>query len=87
MDGGVYVNVGSAVLLPEVFMKAVAIVHNASPGRRVRLTTGNLDFLKSYRPRVNVVERPAVKGFEITGHHELVLPLLRLAILCAEEPS
>ena len=83
MDGGVYVNVGSAVLLPEVFLKAVALVHNANPGRRVGLTTGNLDFLKHYRPRVNVVERPAVKGYEITGHHEILLPLLRVAILAA----
>lgn len=90
LDGGVYVNVGSAVLLPEVFMKAVTVVHNAAqaeavagPDRRVRITTGNLDFLKHYRPRVNVVERPAVEGFDVTGHHELVLPLLRAAILCA----
>jgi hypothetical protein len=84
MDGGVYVNVGSAVLLPEVFMKAVAVVHNANPGTRVRLVTGNLDFLRHYRPRVNVVERPAERGYEITGHHEILVPLLRLAILAAE---
>ena len=84
MDGGVYVNVGSAVLLPEVFLKAVAIVHNANRGTpRVRITTGNLDFLKHYRPRVNVVERPAVKGYEVTGHHEILVPLLRIAILAA----
>ncbi len=83
MDGGVYVNVGSAVLLPEVFMKAVTVVHNAQPGRRVRISTGNLDFLKHYRPRVNVIERPAVVGFELTGHHELMLPLLRAAVLVA----
>src|SRR5438874_1937667 len=80
MDGGAYVNVGSAVLLPEVFLKAVAIVHNADSSRRVRITTGNLDFLRQYRPRVNVVERPAEKGFEITGHHEITVPLLRAAI-------
>lgn len=87
MDGGVYVNVGSAVLLPEVFLKAVAVVHNANPGTRVRLVTGNLDFLRQYRPRVNVVERPAERGYEITGHHEIVVPLLRLAILAAEAAS
>lgn len=81
MDGGVYVNLGSAVILPEVFLKAVAIVHNADPSRRVRVTTGNLDMLRHYRPRVNVLERPAQQGFEITGHHELNLPLLRLAVL------
>lgn len=93
MDGGVYVNIGSAVLLPEVFLKAVALVHNAKAaeagrtgdGARVRITTANLDFLKHYRPRVNVVERPAEKGYEITGHHEIVVPLLRLAILSAAQ--
>jgi hypothetical protein len=83
MDGGAYVNVGSAVLLPEVFMKAVAIVHNAERGKRVRITTGNLDFLRHYRPRVNVIERPAETGHEVTGHHEIVVPLLRAAILAA----
>jgi hypothetical protein len=85
MDGGVYVNVGSAVVLPEVFMKAVAIVHNADPSRRVRITTGNLDMLRHYRPRVNVVQRPAVTGYDIAGHHEVNVPLLRMAILAAEE--
>lgn len=83
MDGGVYVNLGSAVILPEVFLKAVAMVHNADPSRRVHLTTGNLDMLKHYRPRVNVLERPAERGFEVTGHHEVNLPLLRLAVLDA----
>jgi hypothetical protein len=83
MDGGVYVNLGSAVVLPEVFLKAVAMVHNADPKRRVRLTTGNLDMIRHYRPRVNVLERPAEKGFEVTGHHEINLPLLRLAVLDA----
>ena len=87
MDGGAYLNVGSAVLLPEVFLKAVALVHNANPGQRVRLLTGNLDFLKHYRPRVNVVERPAEKGYELTGHHEILLPLLRVAILAAAGAS
>jgi len=83
LDGGVYVNVGSAVVLPETFMKAVAIVHNADASRRVRVTTGNLDFLRQYRPRVNVLERPAEKGYEVLGHHEITLPLLRVAILSA----
>lgn len=88
MDGGVYVNVGSAVLLPEVFLKAVALVHNvragSGDGARVRITTGNLDFIRQYRPRVNVVERPAEKGYDLTGHHEILVPLLRLAILAAQ---
>lgn len=81
MDGGVYVNVGSAVILPEVFLKAVALVHNIAPERRVRITTGNLDMLRHYRPRVNVLERPAEQGFDVAGHHEISLPLLRLALL------
>jgi len=83
LDGGVYVNIGSAVILPEVFMKAVAIVHNARPDRRVHITTGNLDMLRHYRPRVNVIQRPAVEGFDIAGHHEFNVPLLRMAILAA----
>ncbi|MHC5010240.1 MAG: GSU2086 family protein [Planctomycetota bacterium] len=88
LDGGVYVNVGSAVLLPEIFLKAVAIVHNArsdegAPGERVRITTGNLDMHRHYRPRVNVLERPAVAGHDIAGHHEITVPLLRLAVLVA----
>ncbi len=90
LDGGVYVNVGSAVVLPEVFLKAVAMVHNARGAEaraegpsRVRVTTGNLDMLRHYRPRVNVLERPAEHGYDVAGHHEIVLPLLRLAILAA----
>lgn len=88
LDGGVYVNVGSAVLLPEVFMKAVAIAHNAkarddAAPKRIRITTGNLDMLRHYRPRVNVLERPAVAGYDIAGQHEMTVPLLRLAILAA----
>jgi hypothetical protein len=90
LDGGVYVNVGSAVVLPEVFMKAVAMAHNArhaeTPGASpLAITTGNLDMLRHYRPKVNVLERPASEGFEITGHHEINVPLLRLAILAAAE--
>ncbi|MDJ0972927.1 MAG: hypothetical protein QNJ98_00530 [Planctomycetota bacterium] len=90
LDGGVYVNVGSAVLLPEVFMKAVAIAHNANAEpdaepARIRITTGNLDMLRHYRPRVNVLERPAVSGYDIAGQHEMTVPLLRMAILAAAE--
>jgi len=85
LDHGVYVNLGSAVILPEVFMKAVAMVHNARAaehaGDPLSITTGNLDMLRHYRPRVNVLERPATKGYELTGHHEINVPLLRLAIL------
>jgi hypothetical protein len=83
-DGGVYVNVGSAVLLPEVFLKGVAAVRNLGHPL-ANFTTANFDFLQHYRPRVNVVERPHAqsggKGYAITGHHELMLPLLAAALI------
>ena len=80
MDGGgVYLNVGSAVVLPEVFLKCVTLVRNL--GHRLSdITTANFDFIQSYRPLTNVVRRPteggAGRGFSITGHHELTIPLL-----------
>ena len=82
--GGVYVNAGSAVVLPEVFLKAVSAVRNL--GHPLRgFTTANFDFLQHYRPRVNVVERPHAgaggRGFSVTGHHELMLPLLAAALI------
>jgi hypothetical protein len=82
--GGVYLNVGSAVVMPEVFLKAVSAVRNL--GHPLRdFSTANLDFLQHYRPRVNVVERPHAEsggqGFAITGHHELLLPLLAAALI------
>jgi hypothetical protein len=83
-EGGVYLNVGSAVVLPEVFLKAVSAVRNL--GRPLaNFTTADFDFLPHYRPRVNVVERPHVRaggaGYAITGHHELMVPLLAAALL------
>jgi hypothetical protein len=83
-EGGVYLNVGSAVVLPEVFLKAVSAVRNL--GHPLGgFTTANLDFLQHYRPRVNVVERPHAgsggKGYAITGHHELMVPLLAAALI------
>jgi len=87
-EGGVYLNVGSAVLLPEVFLKAVSAVRNLGHPL-AGFTTVNLDFLQHYRPRVNVVERPHAKsggtGIALTGHHELLLPLLA-ACLIEHEP-
>lgn len=82
-DGGVYLNVGSAVVLPEVFLKAVSAVRNL--GHPLRdFTTANFDFLQHYRPRANVVERPHAqsggRGFHITGHHEIMIPLLAAAL-------
>ncbi|MGE0713063.1 MAG: hypothetical protein AB7N76_35200 [Planctomycetota bacterium] len=80
LDGGVYLNVGSAVVLPEVFLKAVAVARNL--GHPVEgLTTANLDMIQHYRPLKNVLERPAQRGIALTGHHELLLPLLRVEAL------
>jgi hypothetical protein len=83
-DGGVYLNVGSAVVLPEVFLKAVSAVRNL--GHPLSgFTTANFDFLQHYRPRMNVVERPHAAsggaGYAITGHHELMIPLLAAALI------
>ena len=83
LERGVYLNCGSAVVLPEVFLKAVAISRN--DGRSLDgLTTVNLDFLRHYRPLTNVVTRPTAgsgKGYSLTGHHELMLPLLAAALV------
>lgn len=78
-EGGVYLNVGSAVLLPEVFLKAVSVVRNLGYPL-ANFTTVNFDFLQHYRPKANVVDRPHAKsggrGYSLTGHHEIMIPLL-----------
>lgn len=78
-SGGVYLNVGSAVVLPEVFLKCVTLVRNLGHPLN-EITTANFDFIQSYRPLTNVVRRPTEKGagqgYSITGHHELTIPLL-----------
>lgn len=78
-DGGVYLNVGSAVVLPEVFLKVISVLRNLGYPLE-RFTTANLDFLQHYRPTVNVVRRPHAgvegRGIALTGHHELLVPLL-----------
>ncbi|MDP2054205.1 MAG: hypothetical protein Q8L75_11250, partial [Acidobacteriota bacterium] len=83
LEGGVFLNCGSAVVLPEVFLKAVAIARN--DGRSLAgLTTVNLDFLRHYRALTNVVSRPTAgigKGYSLTGHHEIMLPLLAAALI------
>jgi len=83
LEGGVYLNLGSAVLLPEVFLKALNLARNR--GHRVEVfTTVNMDFLRHYRSTVNVVERPVRlggRGFQLIGHHELNVPLLAAAVL------
>jgi hypothetical protein len=82
-DGGVFLNVGSAVLIPEVFLKALTLARNL--GHRVRnFVTVNLDFIQHYRPTQNVVRRPVAEGgqgWALTGHHELLLPLLAAALI------
>jgi hypothetical protein len=83
LDRGVFVNLGSAVLIPEVFLKALNLARNV--GRRVgSLVTVNMDFMRHYRPSVNVVERPTSgggRGYQLVGHHEIMFPLLSAAIL------
>lgn len=83
LDGGVYINLGSAVILPEVFLKALTVARNL--GNRVDdFTTVNMDFVQHYRPRENVLRRPtAVNGrnFALTGHHEIMFPLLAATVL------
>ena len=83
--GGVYLNVGSAVVLPEVFLKCVTLVRNLGH-ELADITTANFDFIQSYRPLTNVVRRPtadgAGRGYSITGHHELTLPLLAAELIC-----
>lgn len=86
LAGGVYLNCGSAVMLPEVFLKAVSLARNrgiALDG----LTTVNIDFLRMYRAETNVVRRPVAgigRGYSLTGHHELLLPLLAAALVTGE---
>lgn len=84
--GGVALNVGSAVILPEVFLKAFSIAANLGADL-TGITTVNFDFIRHYRPRVNVVERPTAggrgKGIEITGHHEILMPLFTAGVLRA----
>jgi hypothetical protein len=86
-DGGVYLNVGSAVVMPEVFLKAVSATRNLGYPLG-RFTTVNLDFLQHYRPKVNVVQRPHAesggRGYALTGHHEIMLPLLAAALIESE---
>jgi hypothetical protein len=86
LAGGVYLNCGSAVVLPEVFLKAVAIVRNQGVALD-GLTTVNIDFLRMYRPHTNVVTRPVAgtggAGISLVGHHEILIPLLAAALVTA----
>ena len=87
-DGGVVLNLGSAVIMPEVFLKALTIARNLGDGKPTNFTTCDLDMQRHYRPRVNVVQRPTLAGgagYEITGHHELMVPLLAWGVVEALE--
>lgn len=87
-EGGVYLNVGSAVVMPEVFLKAVSAARNLGHPLG-SFTTVNMDFLQHYRPRVNVVQRPHAgsggRGYALTGHHEIMVPLLAAALIEADQ--
>ena len=83
-SGGVVLNLGSAVIMPEVFLKALTIARNLGAGRPQNFVTVDLDMQRHYRPRMNVVQRPTLqngKGYEITGHHEIMVPLLAWAVV------
>jgi len=83
LDGGVYINLGSAVIMPEVFLKALNVARNL--GNRVEdITTVNMDFIQHYRPKENVLCRPTMmkgRAFAVTGHHEIMFPLLAGAVI------
>ena len=83
IEGGVFINLGSSVIMPEVFLKALTLVRNL--GYEVkRFTTVNMDFIKGYRPMTNVVRRPTLdggEGFALVGHHEIMFPLLAAAVI------
>ena len=83
LNGGVYMNCGSAVILPEVFLKAVALARNTGASLD-DLTTVNIDFIRMYRPQTNVVTRPVAGtsgiGISLVGHHEILIPLIAAAV-------
>ncbi len=82
LQRGVYLNCGSAVVLPEVFLKAVALARNTGASLD-GLTTVNIDFMRMYRPQTNVVTRPVAgigKGYSLVGHHEILIPLIAAAL-------
>jgi hypothetical protein len=82
-EGGVVLNVGSAVIMPEVFLKALTVARNVNAGRPRNFTTCDFDMERHYRPTVNVVQRPTMDGgagYQITGHHELLVPLFAWAV-------
>jgi hypothetical protein len=83
-QGGVVLNWGSAVIMPEVFLKALTVARNLEAGKPTHFTAADFDMQRHYRPRLNVVQRPTRaggRGFLLTGHHELMIPLLVWGVL------
>jgi hypothetical protein len=83
LENGVFINAGSAVIMPEVFLKAITLVRNIGHGLNA-FTTVNLDFIRHYRPMTNVVNRPTLgkgKGYAIVGHHEILIPLIAAGVI------
>jgi hypothetical protein len=83
LDSGIYMNVGSAVILPEIFLKATTLVRNLG-FKLAEFTTVNLDFIKHYRPLTNVITRPTAEGgqgINLVGHHEILLPLIAAGVI------
>jgi len=83
LEGGVFINVGSAVIMPEVFLKALSLARNLGYGVK-KFTTLNMDFIRQYRPLTNVVHRPTLEGgegYSLIGHHEIMFPLLAAAVV------
>jgi hypothetical protein len=82
--GGAVLNIGSAVTMPEVFLKALTVARNLDEGRPTGFLAADFDMIRHYRPRVNVVERPTMAdgvGVQLTGHHEIMIPLLAWGVL------
>jgi hypothetical protein len=83
-DGGVVMNWGSAVIMPEVFLKALTVARNLGGGKPTHFLAADFDMQRHYRPRMNVVQRPTLAGgtgIQLTGHHELMFPMLYWAVL------
>ena len=83
LEGGVFINLGSAVIMPEVFLKALSLVRNLGYDVR-RFTSVDMDFIRHYRPMTNVVHRPTLEGgegYSLVGHHEIMFPLLAAAVV------
>ena len=85
LEGGVWLNLGSAVVMPEVFLKAVSVARNLGFSLD-GMTTANLDLQQQYRGRLNVLDRPGGVGIALTGHHELLIPLLHAAVTARLSP-